>query len=128
VISYEVLLSANAEKQLDKLPKQIASPLINSIDRLAQDPRPNGCKKLKGRNAYRIRLGNYRIIYEIQDRILLVEVVQSVIEKIFISNISSLSLSFIPNRIWSPDLVDRITFGAQPTVMPFSIDHFEIET
>jgi len=75
VISYEVFLSANAEKQLDKLPKQIASPLINSIDRLAQDPRPNGCKKLKGRNAYRIRSGNYRIIYEIQDGILLVEVV-----------------------------------------------------
>lgn len=75
MISYEVYLSAKAEKQLDKLSNQIAILLLDSIDDLSKDPRPNGCKKLKGRNAYRIRVGNYRIIYEIQDRVLLMEVV-----------------------------------------------------
>jgi len=41
---------------------------------LENDPRPPGCKKLKGRLGYRIRVGDYRIIYEIQDKILLVTV------------------------------------------------------
>jgi mRNA interferase RelE/StbE len=43
--------------------------------RLANDPRPAGCKKLKGRDGYRIRVGDYRIIYQIIDHVLVVEVV-----------------------------------------------------
>ncbi|MEP6803906.1 MAG: type II toxin-antitoxin system RelE/ParE family toxin [Flavobacterium sp.] len=39
------------------------------------DPRPNGCKKLKGRSGYRIRIGDYRVIYEIFDGDLLIDVV-----------------------------------------------------
>ena len=42
---------------------------------LENDPRPPGCKKLKGRDAYRIRVGDYRVIYEIQDDRLIVDVV-----------------------------------------------------
>ena len=42
---------------------------------VAGDPRPNGCKKLKGRDAYRIRSGNYRIIYDIQDNELIIDVI-----------------------------------------------------
>ena len=42
---------------------------------LESNPRPLGCKKLKGREAYRIRVGNYRIIYEIEDKILKVIVI-----------------------------------------------------
>jgi mRNA interferase RelE/StbE len=42
---------------------------------LADDPRPKGCKKLKGRDGYRIRTGNYRIIYEIFDTELLIDVI-----------------------------------------------------
>ena len=42
---------------------------------LEQDPRPLGCKKLKGRDAYRIRIGDYRVIYEIQDGKLIVTVI-----------------------------------------------------
>lgn len=48
-----------------------------SIVGLANDPRPPGCKKLKGRSGYRIREGNYRVIYEINDKILTVTVVEA---------------------------------------------------
>ena len=73
--SYQVTISKTAQKQLDKLSNDIADRLIKSIYRLANDPRPNGCKKLKGRDAYRIRSGDYRIIYQIFDKILLIDVV-----------------------------------------------------
>lgn len=48
-----------------------------SIAALANNPRPAGCKKLKGRQAYRIREGNYRIIYEINDKMLSVKVIEA---------------------------------------------------
>ena len=72
---YTITLSKAARKQLDKLSDKIAEPLFEAITALADNPRPNGCKKLKGRDGYRIRVGSYRIIYEIFDKILLIEVV-----------------------------------------------------
>jgi mRNA interferase RelE/StbE len=72
---YQVTISKTAQKQLDKLSDNIAGRLIKSIYELANDPRPNGCKKLKGRDAYRIRSGDYRIIYQIFDKTLLIDVV-----------------------------------------------------
>ncbi len=73
---YEVLLSKAARKQLDSLPTFIHNKIIEDIYRLAEVPRPAGCKKLKGyKNAYRIRVGNYRIIYEPVDKVLLILVV-----------------------------------------------------
>jgi len=72
---YELVISRTAQKQLDKLTDNIAGPLIRAIQNLAQDPRPHGCKKLKGRNGYRIRKGDYRILYDIYDSILTIEVI-----------------------------------------------------
>lgn len=72
---YEVLLTSKAERQLDKLSNYVAKPILKAIISLANDPRPSGCKKLKGRPAYRIRIQDYRIIYEIKDKVLLVEVI-----------------------------------------------------
>lgn len=72
---YEVLLTSKAEKQLDKLSKNIVKPILHAIFSLADDPRPAGYKKLKGRQAFRIRIQNYRVIYEIKDNVLLVEVI-----------------------------------------------------
>ncbi len=72
---YTVKLTRKAQKQLDKLPDQIAFPILDDIEALADNPRPFGSKKLKGRNAYRIRHGNYRVIYDIFDSILIIEVV-----------------------------------------------------
>ena len=73
--TYTVQLSKKAEKALDKLSDHIANPILDAIGGLASNPRPKGCKKLKGRNGYRIRLGNYRVIYEVFDSVLLVDVI-----------------------------------------------------
>jgi mRNA interferase RelE/StbE len=72
---YTVSLSKRAQKQLDKLSDAVAEPILLAIEKLGDNPRPHGCKKLKGRNAYRIRIGDYRVIYEILDSILLVDVI-----------------------------------------------------
>jgi mRNA interferase RelE/StbE len=70
-----VVISKTARKQLDTLSDHIANPLLDAISDLANNPRPTGYKKLKGRTAYRIRKGNYRVIYDILDRILVVDVI-----------------------------------------------------
>jgi mRNA interferase RelE/StbE len=72
---YTVVLSKNAQKQLDKFTDDIAQPILDAIDNLKNDPRPTGVKKLKARDGYRVRVGNYRIIYEIIDNELIVDVV-----------------------------------------------------
>lgn len=72
---YHVVIAKYAQKQLDKIPDRIAERLLSVISRLADDPRPYGCKKLKGRSGYRVRSGDYRIIYEVHDNILTVEVI-----------------------------------------------------
>jgi mRNA interferase RelE/StbE len=72
---YTITISKTAQKQLDKLTDAIANPIIKAITDLADNPRPHGYKKLKGRPGYRIRKGNYRIIYEVVDNILLIDVI-----------------------------------------------------
>lgn len=72
---YTVVLSKRAQKQLDKLSDYIAEPILGAIAALAQNPRPEGYKKLRGRDGYRIRTGNYRIIYDVIDRELIVEII-----------------------------------------------------
>jgi mRNA interferase RelE/StbE len=75
VPDYKISISRTAQKQLDKIPDRIADPILKAILSLAQDPRPVGCKKLKGRDAYRIRKGDYRVIYEISDSVLTILIV-----------------------------------------------------
>jgi mRNA interferase RelE/StbE len=72
---YTVQILPSAQKQLDKLPNAIATRIEDKMMELEQEPRPPGCKKLKGRDAYRIRIGDYRVIYEIQDGRLIVTVI-----------------------------------------------------
>ena len=72
---YTVILTKTAQKQLDKLPDKVADALLDAFDALAKVPRPDGCKKLKGRLGYRIRKGDYRILYEVQDSVLIVQVI-----------------------------------------------------
>ena len=72
---YSITISKTAQKQLDKLSDNIAKPIIVAISNLSTNPRPSGCKKLKGREAYRIRQGNYRVIYDIYDKVLIVDII-----------------------------------------------------
>lgn len=73
--AYNITISKSAQKQLNKLQNDIADRIIDSIYTLADDPRPSGYKKLKGREAYRIRVGDYRVIYEIFDNVLLIDII-----------------------------------------------------
>lgn len=66
---YELLIERRAEKDLRKLPRDIARLVINKIKTLATEPRMIGSHKLRDSdNAYRIRIGDYRILYEINDK------------------------------------------------------------
>jgi len=76
-MSYEVLIKPAAQRQLKKLPRTVQADLIALIEQLAQDPRPAGCKKLRGRQSqYRVRLGDYRVIYSIEEEALVVRVIK----------------------------------------------------
>ena len=76
-MSYQVELSKQAEKQFKALPQQIQKRLQLRIDALTENPRPSGVKKLEGAESqYRIRVRNYRIVYDIQDAILLILIVR----------------------------------------------------
>ncbi len=72
-MSYQIFIPKPAQKQLDNISKIERDRLILTLRSLANDPRPNGVKKLKGYdNTYRVRVGDYRLIYEIKDRELIV--------------------------------------------------------
>ena len=66
-MTYAVEILRSAQKQLSKIDRQDQSRIIASIKLLAENPRPTGCKKLSGRPACRIRIGSYRVIYEVDD-------------------------------------------------------------
>lgn len=72
---YELQYKKKAIKALTKINEPYYSAIIQAIDGLAQNPRPFGYKKLTGRNGYRIRVGTYRIIYDIFDNNLIIEIV-----------------------------------------------------
>ena len=69
---YQLLIEKLVQKQLEKIPEPDYSKIKNTINSLSENPRPAGFKKLKGRSGYRIRQGNFRVIYEIKDQILTV--------------------------------------------------------
>lgn len=69
---YQLLIEKQVQKQLEKIPMPDYQRVKNAINDLALNPRPDGYKKLKGRPGYRIRQGNYRIVYDINDHILTV--------------------------------------------------------
>lgn len=74
---YSVIIERNALKSLAAIPDKDAKKITKAIDELAKNTRPNGVKKLKGHDdLYRIKVGNYRIIYEINDGELVIVVVE----------------------------------------------------
>lgn len=76
-MSYEVKFSKGAKKQFRKLPLNVQQRIQTKINELAIEPRPNGVKKLQGDdNSYRLRVGDYRVIYEVVDNVLIVTVIK----------------------------------------------------
>lgn len=73
--SYSVRLKRSAEKDLRRIDISRVTSIIAAIERLEEDPRPMGCRKLVGSDtSYRIRVGDYRVLYLIEDVICVVEV------------------------------------------------------
>jgi mRNA interferase RelE/StbE len=66
-MSYDVLILRRAQKELQRLPDEAYMRVRDAIRLLADDPRPPECRKLTGREGWRIRVGEYRVIYEIDD-------------------------------------------------------------
>jgi mRNA interferase RelE/StbE len=68
VASYRVALTSSTEKELRDLPKKIIARIVTRLEGLELNPRPAGCKKLKGgEDEWRIRVGDYRVVYVIDD-------------------------------------------------------------
>ena len=75
--NYTVQFKASAKKDIAALPTDVKLAVTKRIDALAEEPRPNGCQKIKGaEDAYRVRSGDYRIVYEIHDDVVSVTVIR----------------------------------------------------
>lgn len=74
--SYSILLSRSAAKELEGVPTTDRHRLVARIAALAHDPRPIGAEKLSGASKYRARQGDYRILYVIEDALVVVTVVR----------------------------------------------------
>jgi mRNA interferase RelE/StbE len=66
-MSYTVLISRRAQRELRGLPSQVYLKVRDAIRELADDPRPAGCRKLTARDGWRIAVAEWRVIYEIDD-------------------------------------------------------------
>ncbi|MBI3666712.1 MAG: type II toxin-antitoxin system RelE/ParE family toxin [Acidobacteria bacterium] len=67
-MAYSVLLKKSAEKELELLPTKIHDRVVELLVSLKKDPRPPGSKKLRGREGYRVRTGDYRVLYTVDDQ------------------------------------------------------------
>lgn len=67
-MSYTISITRRAQRELARLPAKGYEHVRDAIFALAQDPRPRGCLKLTAREGWRIRIGKYRVIYEIDDK------------------------------------------------------------
>ena len=66
--SYEIRWARAAERELRKLDPPLIPRIVDAVDALAVDPRPRGCRKLQGaESGFRIRVGDYRVIYQVND-------------------------------------------------------------
>ena len=76
MVSYNIVFKQSVAKDLRSIPKKDIQRILKRIDDLIDDPRPVGAEKLSGDEKYRIRQGNYRILYTIEDDIITVTIVK----------------------------------------------------
>lgn len=76
MVKYKIEFKKSAVKELNELDNKVIKKIINKIKLLANNPRLEGCVKLTSKERYRIRIGNYRILYEIIDDLLIIYIVK----------------------------------------------------
>ncbi len=64
---YRVEFTRSAERDLDRIPRHLLGQVMNRIEKLASQPRPRGCKKISDPAIYRVRQGDYRVVYQVED-------------------------------------------------------------
>jgi mRNA interferase RelE/StbE len=74
--SYSLLIKKSAERELRALPKEDLRRVVERIRGLAHTPRPHGNEKLSGQERYRIRQGDYRVVYAIDDEARMIEIIK----------------------------------------------------
>ena len=74
--SYKLTFKKSVARDLHALPERDVRRILERIDALADDPRGPGCSKLSGQNYYRVRVGVYRVVYEIDDGVLVIQVIR----------------------------------------------------
>lgn len=74
--SYKVLIRRSAADELGRIPKKDLRRIVGRIEKLAGQPRPDGCEKLSGQERFRIRQGDYRIVYSVDDAVRTIEIVK----------------------------------------------------
>jgi len=73
---YKITIKKSAAKELQDIPKKNLRRIVKSIQSLARNPRPQGCQKLSGQNRFRLRQGDYRIVYSVDDKDYIVDIVK----------------------------------------------------
>lgn len=73
---YKLVFKKSVTKDLRPIPKKDIARILQCINQLQEDPRPSNCEKLSGLDKYRVRQGIYRVIYEVQDKLLIVTAVK----------------------------------------------------
>ena len=76
MVKYKILIKKSAAKELEEIPKRDLKKIVGRIQSLANNPRPPGSQKLSQSQLYRIRQGNYRIVYEIKHKELIIHVIK----------------------------------------------------
>lgn len=73
--SYKLLIKPSATKELEVLLKKDRQRIVTRIQSLSDEPRPPGCEKLSGHDLYRVRQGNYLVLYSVQDADLVIVII-----------------------------------------------------
>lgn len=77
MVSYQIEWKRSAQRELRKLPRPTIKKVVVAVEKLAIEPRPRGVRKLVGSDfTYRLRIGDYRVVYDVLDKKLVVEIIR----------------------------------------------------
>jgi len=76
MVKYKITIKKSAAKELEDIPNKDLQKIVKRIQSLAQNPRTRGSQKLSGQEQYRVRQGNYRIVYSIEDEGSILDIVK----------------------------------------------------
>ena len=76
MVKYKISIKKSAAKELEDIPKKNLRKIVKRIQSLAQNPRPAGSQKLSGQQQYRVRQGDYRVVYSVDDKDSIIDIVK----------------------------------------------------